>query len=428
MQTFTLESPAEAVRLIVDQARAVETETIPLAGAAGRVLAQPIRADRPSPSCDVSAMDGYALRTSDLAHTTPLTLDIIADAPPGTRPPPMPPLPGTLRIMTGSPIPPGADLVIKREDTTEQTTEHTHADAQTITIEPDVLRTLKPGNHIRRQGENIAQGAIVAQPGVEISPTLAGMLSLFGQTTVTVHRPVRTAIITTGDEVLPTDATPTPYQLRDSNSPALAAMLASKPWLVPASPASPALPASPTHANDTPKHIAAAITAALAHADLLFMTGGVSMGDRDHVPAVLRDLGATILFHKLPQRPGKPALAALMPGGQLVLGLPGNPVSVCVTARRLGGPVLRHLAGLTNPEPDRLVRLENNDRKTLELWWHRLVQLMPDGAARLVANVGSGDLVAAARADGFIEIPPGSNKDNNKNRNDNQYPFRSWTL
>jgi molybdopterin molybdotransferase len=406
--------------MLLDHAHAVDTQAIPLADASGRVLAQTVRADRPSPACDVSAMDGYALRTADLDHTTTLTLAIIADAPPGTKPPPMPPAPGTLRIMTGSPIPPGVDLVIKREDTTEHPDPHTNK--QSITIEPDVLQSLAPGNHIRRQGENIAADTIVAQPGVEISPTRAGMLSLFGHTAVTVHRKVRTAIITTGDEVLPTQATPTPYQLRDSNSPALAAMLASKPWLD---------PAPPTHANDTPKHIAAAIRDALAHADLLFLTGGVSMGDRDHVPAVLRDLGANILFHKLPQRPGKPALAARMPDGQLVLALPGNPVSVCVTARRLGSPVLRHLAGLIAPEPDRLVTLDQHDGKSLELWWHRLVQLLPDGCARLVATVGSGDLVSAARADGFIEVPPTDTSDDALNHNDaanRQYPFRPWTL
>ena len=238
------------------------------------------------------------------------------------------------------------------------------------------------------------------------------MLSLFGLSTVTVHRKVRTAIITTGDEILPADASPKPWQLRDSNGPALAAFLAHKAWLNPAPPA---------HADDTPELIRTAIEHALAQADLLFLTGGVSMGDRDYVPAILRELGANILFHKLPQRPGKPALAAVMPDGQIVLALPGNPVAVSVTARRLGAPVLRSLAGITAAQPDRLVSLDNPDGKSLKLYWHRLVRLLPSGSAQLVNTMGSGDIVSAAQADGFIEVPPGD-------AGNNAYPFHPWTL
>ncbi len=148
---------------------------------------------------------------------------------------------------------------------------------------------------------------------------------------------------------------PAPWQLRDSNGPALAAALAALPFVH---------ADSRRHAADDLERTTACLRDISAGADLIFVTGGVSMGDRDFVPPALRALEARTLFHKLPQRPGKPILAAQLPPprGTLVLALPGNPVSVLVTARRLGVPVLRRLAGLTQPHDlPRLVTLQTPD-------------------------------------------------------------------
>src|SRR5690606_37122803 len=145
-----------------------------------------------------------------------------------------------------------------------------------------------------------------------------------------------------------------------------------------------------------------------ATADLVFITGGVSMGDRDYVPRALQDLGARTIFHKLPQRPGKPVLAAVFPGGVPVMALPGNPVSVPVTARRIGVPVPRRLAGFQAPKDvPPLVTLAPADTRTIDLWWHRPVQVTGPNRATLIANMGSGDVAGVAASDGFVEVPPG---------------------
>jgi len=139
----------------------------------------------------------------------------------------------------------------------------------------------------------------------------------------------------------------------------------------------------------------------------VLLTGGVSAGQYDFVPGVVAALGAKTVFHRLPLRPGGPILGAVGPDGQAILGLPGNPVSVLVTARRLARTVLRHLAGFACAScPVPVVRVTNDDGRTLNLWWYRLVRLTGPGVAELVPAQGSGDVVALARSDGFVEIPP----------------------
>jgi molybdopterin molybdotransferase len=225
---------------------------------------------------------------------------------------------------------------------------------------------------------------------------------------VRVRRPLRLAILVTGDELRPLGEAITEFQLRDSNGPTLAAMFTGKPWIGAIERA---------RAPDDPGAIRDALSAMFERgADAAIITGGVSMGDHDHVPDVVRSLGAEVLFHKLPQRPGKPMLGAVL-GGRPILALPGNPVSVMVTARRIVAPVLRRVAGFA-PEPaPPVVTLTNPGGRTLDLWWHRPVRLPTSGAglhpageglASLVVSKGSGDIPAAAGSDGFVEIPPGA--------------------
>jgi molybdopterin biosynthesis enzyme len=144
-------------------------------------------------------------------------------------------------------------------------------------------------------------------------------------------------------------------------------------------------------------------------ADALLITGGVSMGDTDHVPQSIRDAGGRIAFHRIPIRPGKPMLGAIGPRGQLILGLPGNPVSVAVTFRRYGFPLLQWLAGVDREPWVPTVEIENPDGKTLDLVWFRLVRRTGDGVVALLTNRGSGDIAALGMSDGFVEIPPGAN-------------------
>jgi molybdenum cofactor synthesis domain-containing protein len=393
---FRFASPGEAVDALCaelahgEARREVGVERVALGAARGRVLAEAARADRDSPALDVSAMDGFAVRTADLrGRELP-----IAGVEAAIGRAAMVMIPGTaVRIVTGAPVPIGADAVIKREDVEEGET------AVRFSAEASAA---KAGPNIRRRGENAAVGAVVAETGGLVTSALVGVLAAVGCAEVPVRRRVRVRIITTGDELVPVAATPEAWQLRDSNGAALHALLAARAWIEVA-------PAR--HVRDEPGAIAMELRAAADEADAVFLTGGVSMGDRDFVPRVVEGLGGRVVFHKLPQRPGKPMLAAVMPtkrGSVPVLGLPGNPVSVMVTARRLGVPMLASLVGArekVDVPPRR--EIAGADAGTLDLWWHRLVRDGADGRLELIGGRGSGDVVAAAGSSGFVEVPPG---------------------
>ena len=380
------DSPAVAERLLCDRISIIATETLDLADAAGRVLAQPLLADRPSPAIDVSVMDGFAVRLADVSSAP---IRVMGDSVIGHAPAIFPAT-GCLRIVTGAPLPPGADCVVRREDVSE-------ADGA-VRILPDAIPNIKPGINVRRRGENALDGALVVESGSVVTPAVAGALASCGAVSVLVFRRVRIGVLTTGDEVLPPSQFPEPWQLRDSNGAALAALCSTNPMVE---------AVQSGHAPDDPAQLRAAAAALLESCDALFLTGGVSMGHRDFVPSVLADLGVQPLFHKVPQRPGRPLLGAVSRRGQPVLALPGNPVSVLATARRIGVPVLQHLAG-AKPQPRPRVQLCNPDHKALDLWWHRLVRLTAAGCAELVDNRGSGDIFGASRSDGFVEVPPGA--------------------
>ncbi len=381
------DSPQQAVAAMCGRVRPVGVEEVPLEAAAGRVLAAPVVADRPSPCVDVSAMDGYAVGPEDLG---PGRLPIAGDIRIGREPPALA-RGSALRIVTGAAVPAGSAAVVKREDVQEE--------AGHITISAAGAAATPPGTSIRRRGENIGEGEQVVGAGVRVTPALAAALAAFGRVRVQVHRRVRVAILTTGDELVPATATPTMWQLRDSNGPAVRALVMGLGW---------AQMADQRRVGDEQADLARAVQELLATADALILTGGVSMGMRDFVPSVLRQVGAEVLFHKIPQRPGRPVLGSLMPDGRPILALPGNPMSVMVTARRMVVPVLARMAGvLADEEPAPAVLLDEADQKRLDLWWHRPVRLTGPGRARLVGGKGSGDLVAAARSDGFVEVPPG---------------------
>jgi molybdopterin molybdotransferase len=295
--------PDAAVAALCDLVESVETETVPWPQAAGRVLAEEVRLDRPSPACDVSAMDGYAVRLAEVARgTLPIRGEVQAG-----RPAEAMPAGAAVRIFTGAMIPPGAEAVIPREQVIEQ---EDHIDL------PDGI-SVQEAQYIRRCGENGRPGRVLAEPGRLITPPVLAAIAACGMTAVRVHRVLRVGIVVTGGEVCAVGDTPEPWRLRDSNGPALIGLLAGPVWLE-------SLP--PHHVTDQPEAIAQSVTEALNHCDALLLTGGVSAGNYDHVPAVLRGLGLRVVFHKLTIRPGKPVLGAIDAAGRPVLGLPGNPV------------------------------------------------------------------------------------------------------
>jgi len=416
-------SPREAIDAVRAQVQVVATEIIPLAQCNGRVLAQVIHADRDSPALDVSAMDGFAVRMADLIvmagenglpvaalekvrdaivsggvanvseESAGMSEAMIGHAQIQMR------TGHAVRIVTGAPIPIGADVVVRYEDVV------VNNGGVRFMIEASAIKT---GANIRRRGENAKCGDEIARAGVVIGAATIGAMASFGVAQVIVRKRVRVALVTTGDELVGAQDQPQPWQVRDSNGPVLESLLGAHAWIE---------IVSRTHARDDADSLADTLTRAMEIADAVILTGGVSMGHKDFVPQVAARLGARTIFHKLPQRPGRPMFAAARPAigaiaPRLILGLPGNPVSVMVTARRLGLEMLGALAGISAPHFAAHTRgVANADNATLPMWWYRLVgeSMNADGVneLHLLSGKGSGDIAAAASSVGFVEVAPG---------------------
>jgi molybdenum cofactor synthesis domain-containing protein len=379
-----------------------ETETLELSRAFGRVLAQNVLAFRDSPSLDVSAMDGYAVRESDLsahAEGAPIRFPVLGLAKAGS-PPWQLKLGSAAQIFTGGVVPIGADIVIPREQCDET------AEFVTIRTPRDQLQL---GQHIRRRAENARMGSIQIESGCTIDgPRVAGIATFAQSPQIEVYRPLRVAIINTGDELIEPNQPILPWQIRDSNGPLLESMLRTRAW------------AQVTRHKvvDDPDAIAKAIRWALQSSDAILLTGGVSMGDTDYVPQSILQCGGSIGFHRLPIRPGKPVLGAVGSDGQLIMGLPGNPVSVAVTFRRYALMLLETMAGLRSATVP-TVQVESQDSKTLDLIWFRLVTLSSHGTAVIASTQGSGDIASLSHSDGFVEIPIGASSNG-------RWPYYAW--
>ncbi len=379
----------EAIRALAERLTVVDIEPS-LGACAGRVLAESIVADRDSPAADVSAMDGYAIRLSDISSER--AIPVLGECTPGTPPPAM--LPGAaVRIFTGAVLPNEAEAVIKREDTDEV--------GDTIRIRPSAMAT-RLGEHIRRSGENAKAGTTVLRSGQCLSAAQRALIANFGYRKVDVHSPVRVSIITTGNEVgFFLKTSPEPWQLFNSNWYSLSSLLEPHPWIH---------VVHQDHCHDDRGALTTLMRERVAVSDAIMVTGGVSMGDYDHVPDCCRDVGGEVVFHGLPIRPGKPILGAATSEGKLILGLPGNPVSATVCGRRFALPLLAKKSGQQDWLPRvPVVTVEEFGSKILPLHWFRLVRMRHHGVAEIVESQGSGDLVSLGASDGFIECAPQEN-------------------
>lgn len=381
-----LDPVTNAVLLLADLLRAVEVESLPVSQTSGRVLARPLLADRDHPPLDVSAMDGYAIRLADAELGS---LPITGRATAGLAPPELKPQ-TAVQIFTGAPVPAGCDCVIPREQTREA------PDRVELTNPPTEL---KPGQHIRYRGENARSGSEVLAAGTFLNSSAVAAVASVAGPYVDGFRKVRVAIVNTGDELVTAGQPAQDWQIRDSNGPTLAATLASIQWLE---------ITARVRSADQLSTVSERLAALLPAADAIIVTGGVSVGDTDHVPAAIAKLGGEIVFHRLPIRPGKPVLGAIMPEGKLIIGLPGNPVSVAVTASVVAMPLLRKLGGLRPIMPAQpRVLIGNHDDKQLQLQWYRLVEITEQGVVNYVDSRGSGDLISLSHSRGFVTVPPG---------------------
>ena len=309
---------AEARDTILSSLRPLGDETVGLRDAVGRVLACEVRSECWVPPLDNSAMDGFAVRVEDVRRV-PAQLEVVEELPAGARSERKLGPGEAARILTGAPIPEGAEAVVMQE----------HAERQGRRVV--VLRAVEPGENIRRAGLDVQPGTAVASAGAVLRPADIGMLAAIGRTTVAVTQRPRVAILATGDELVEPDRLRDDGRIASSNSYALQAALLE-------------IGAEPVYlgiAADRPEAIADRLQRALA-CDVVVSTGGVSVGDRDWIKSVLAGLGGTMKLWRVRMKPGAPLAFAVLQD-RPVFGLPGNPVSALVTFEQFVRPAVLRL-------------------------------------------------------------------------------------
>ena len=312
---------AEALDAILSSVSALGSERIMTSQALGRVLAEDIVSDVTIPPLDNSAMDGYAVRSGDLAEL-PARLRVIGDLPAGSRSRVAVGSGEALRIMTGAPVPDGADVVIKQE-VTRRDGDHV-----------EILEREPVAANIRFAGEDIKAGDKVMDSGTCLRPAHIGVLASIKRASISVCQRPRVAILSTGDELVDIDGNLGDGRIVSSNSYSLAALVQENGGT----------PIMLGIARDTPEDLRACFEQAM-HADIIISSGGVSVGDYDFVKDVLRDMGAEMSFWKVAMRPGRP-LAFGTIGRTPAFGLPGNPVSAMISFEQFVRPAMRKMSGL----------------------------------------------------------------------------------
>ncbi|OGS94722.1 MAG: molybdenum cofactor biosynthesis protein [Gallionellales bacterium RIFCSPLOWO2_12_FULL_57_18] len=418
---------SEAQRLVLESVVVFGAEQVELEQALGRVLAEEVCANRDQPPYDISAMDGYALRSADLANV-PATLQIIEDIKAGDMPTKVLAPGQCARIMTGAPLPQGADAVIRVEETevvsaealspnSDETTSHSTKPAsgqvagylpqagerdaaslrELITNAVRINHAVKPGNDIRRLGENMFNGEVVLRPGTEITPGVIGVLATVKHAQVRVYRRPRVAILSTGNELEGLDEPVDPDKIPDANSYALMAQtqaLGIEPVLL-------------GIARDDPEELARYLKRGLEY-DVLLVSGGTSVGVHDYVRPTIEALGVQMLFWRVAMKPGHP-VAFGKAGEKIIFGLPGNPVSSMVCFEQFVAPALRRMMGHARIHRRTIEARLTHDVKhqagRTEFIRVLLAKEQSGYTATSTGAQGSGMLLSMARADGLAVVP-----------------------
>ncbi|MGC1451751.1 MAG: gephyrin-like molybdotransferase Glp [Candidatus Sulfotelmatobacter sp.] len=398
----------DAHRVVEEQAALVQagiargTEAVDLFAAAGRVLAEPVVADRDIPPFPRSTRDGYAVRSADLSHL-PATVHVIGEIKAGEKLDRIPANIGsgqTASIMTGAPVPAGADAVVM--------VEYTSPHGKQVGISRNVL----PGENIVPRGAEAREGALLLDRGLRLNEAAIALAASVGKSRLLVHKLPRVAVLTTGDEIVDVDAAPGPTQIRNSNSYSLAAQIrraGGEPVLLPVAP-------------DKLPGLRRLVEEGL-NSDLLLLTGGVSMGRYDLVEQALSKMHAEFFFTGAKIQPGRPVVFGKCGAGTLArdaasrsrtstyfFGLPGNPVSTMVTFELFARPMLEALAG-QSPCQTPFLHARLKTEIHIKTGLKRFLPAVLSGEfersqVELVAWQGSGDIAATARANCYIVIPP----------------------
>lgn len=382
-------SVAEAIKQVLKETSALPSEEITLRAARGRVLAEDIIADSDLPPFDRSQMDGYAIRAADVA-TVPATLKIVGESAAGRGWHNQMNGGEAIRIMTGAPVPPGADSVQQVELTRERSTG----------TEIEILQTLSTGRSIVRRGSEIKANQHVIACGERINAAMMAVLASFGYAKVKVSRQPRVAVLATGSELVSVEQKPGPDQIRDSNNLTISAYAEMAGALVEHLPL----------AGDDSDLLKHQITESAKRSDIVITSGGVSVGAYDFTKPALKELGAEFFFERVALRPGKPTVFARLPNGTLFFGLPGNPVSVSVTFSLFArAAILAMQSAKETALAEDSALLARGVKGALERDSYLPALLSTDSSGALSATAlkwgGSSDFVGFVRAAALIVVP-----------------------
>ncbi len=379
---------AAATEEILENIKPLGLERVNLFASLGRVLGEDVVAWRDIPPKNNSAMDGYAVRWQDTADASAehaVVLEVIEDIPAGAIPQKSI-LPGqAARIMTGAPLPVGADAIVKMEDTVK--------DGKRVKIKAAV----PAGQDIRYAGEDVRAGEVVIPKGSIVRPAGIGMLASLGRSFVSVYQRPLVAVLATGDELVDIDETPSPWKIVNSNSYSLAALAMDCGASI----------MQMGIARDKREDLIATFQSAM-RADIIISSGGVSVGDYDLVKEIMQEVGSRMQFWQVAMRPGKP-LAYGRIGDVPLFGLPGNPVSSMISFEEFVRPAILKMMGHRNLFRKMVPAILKEDvekRKGLTHFVRALVTAGSDGyVASTTGEQGSGILKSMVRANGLIVLP-----------------------
>jgi molybdopterin molybdotransferase len=382
-----MHSVEDALTLLLKDVARLPSEHVPASEGLMRVLASDVVAGAHIPGWDVSTMDGYAARFSELAKL-PAALPLVGEAAAGS-------LRGHLaartvmRILTGAPVPEGADVVVPQENVQRE-----ERDGATWIQ----FQQAPSARFIRRQGDDLKQGEVGLAAGTRLRGEQLALLAMMDVADLEVACKPRVAILPSGNEIRAAGTQGTAAQVPDANSPMLQALcqtLGAEAEILPV-------------VRDDLAALTAAIARALETCDVLITSGGVSVGDHDLIPAALAAAGATIGFHKVAMKPGKPLLfgtqARSTRAAAWILGLPGNPASAYVTFAVFGAPLLRKLLGLPPLPPSRTATLGETVSRTPGRKEY-LRAVLQGNIVRPLSNQASGAAVSLARANALLIAP-----------------------
>lgn len=383
-------SVSQAIQIVKAETPNLSNESVALADARGRYLAEDIIADSDLPPFDRSQMDGYAVKAAD-TQSAPVRLRIVGESAAGR---------GwhhemkdgeAVRIMTGAPLPSGADSVQQVELTRD--------------VSPELVEIQQPvaaGRSIVGLGSEVKRGATVLRAGEQINAAMLAALASFGYAQVKVGKQPKVAALATGSELVPVDQQPGPDQIRDSNNFSIGAYAEIAGAIVERLPL----------AGDDIHLLKRQITEAAQRSDVVITSGGVSMGIYDFTKAALKELGCEVFFERVSLRPGKPTVFGRLPNGTLVFGLPGNPVSVSVTFNLFARPALLQMQGANKPDfmEERAV-LAQNVKGSADRESYLPASLRTEESGQLLVEAlkwgGSSDFVAFTAATALLIVPQG---------------------